>query len=159
MPDVADGHPVAAAAVACGTPVYATGGEQVGVVAEVLHDVPTRIFDGLVIASGDVRRFVDAPDVARCSERAVRLSLAASEITTPPPHPPRAHSEPGPPSLPDRNTLILQYLMAVLRWSRLPIMAGYAIAGTQLPTGLYVLGLAVCVVLLGVWLRGRFRLS
>jgi len=66
-----------------GTDVVSSDGETVGAVEHVLADEQTEIFDGLVI---DTRtgpgglRFVDAPQVDDIFERAVVLTLTASEI-------------------------------------------------------------------------------
>ncbi len=71
-----DGHPIHYAAVKRGTPVYASDGQQVGTVDEVLDNYRERIFDGLVIETGSGElRFVDAPEVAKTAERAVRLTI------------------------------------------------------------------------------------
>lgn len=82
-----DGHPIHYAAVKRGTPVYASDGQQVGSVDAVLDNYRERIFDGLVIetANGDLR-FIDAPEVARTAERAVRLTIdSAAAAQLPPP--------------------------------------------------------------------------
>ena len=82
-----DGNPIHYAAVKRGTPVYASDGEQVGVVDEVVDNYREHILDGFVIENGDRElRFVDAPEVARTAERAVRLTIdsaAAAELPTP----------------------------------------------------------------------------
>jgi hypothetical protein len=82
-----DGNPVHYAAVTRGTPVYASDGQQVGVVDEVVDNYRERILDGFVIEDerGELR-FVDAPEVARTAERAVRLTIdsaAAAQLPTP----------------------------------------------------------------------------
>lgn len=80
MPDD-DGYAVDYTAVERGTPVYGSEGEQVGIVAEVWDNEREHIFDGLVIDSTDgQRRFVDAPEVARTAERAVRLTITSAEV-------------------------------------------------------------------------------
>jgi len=82
-----DGHPIHYAAVKRGTPVYASDGEQVGKVDEVVDNYREHILDGIVIEmSGGELRFVDAPEVARTAERAVRLSVdsaAAAQLPSP----------------------------------------------------------------------------
>jgi Uncharacterized protein conserved in bacteria (DUF2171) len=76
-----DGYAVDYTAVERGTPVYGSEGEQVGTVAEVWDNQREHIFDGLVIDGPDgKRRFVDAPEVARTAERAVRLTITAAEV-------------------------------------------------------------------------------
>jgi hypothetical protein len=75
-----DGHAVHYTAVERGVPVYGSDEQQVGKVVEVLDNVPEHIFDGIVFETPDgVRRFVDAPEVARTAERAVTLTIPAAE--------------------------------------------------------------------------------
>jgi len=76
-----DGYPIHYAAVKRGTPVYASDGVQVGEVDEVVDNYQERILDGFVIEtdSGDLR-FVDAPEVARTAERAVRLTIDSAKV-------------------------------------------------------------------------------
>jgi hypothetical protein len=82
-----DGHPIHYAAVKRGTPVYAVDGQQVGVVDEVVDNYREHILDGFIIENGDGElRFVDAPEVSRTAERAVRLTIdsaAAALLPTP----------------------------------------------------------------------------
>ena len=82
-----DGNPIHYAAVKRGTPVYAVDGQQVGVVDEVVDNYREHILDGFIIENGEGDlRFVDAPEVARTAERAVRLTIdsaAAAELPTP----------------------------------------------------------------------------
>ena len=69
-----DGHAVHYTAVERGTPVYGSDEVEVGKVVEVLDNYREHIFDGIVLETPDgVRRFVDAPEVARTAERAVTL--------------------------------------------------------------------------------------
>jgi hypothetical protein len=87
-----DGYPIHYAAVKRGTPVYASDGEQVGVVDEVVDNFQEHILDGFVIETdvGELR-FVDAPEVSRTAERAVRLTIdaaAAAQLPTPEKAPP-----------------------------------------------------------------------
>jgi hypothetical protein len=82
-----DGYPIHYGAVQRGTPVYAADGQQVGVVDEVVDNFREHILDGFVIemSNGDLR-FVDAPEVARTAERAVRLTIdsaAAAQLPMP----------------------------------------------------------------------------
>jgi hypothetical protein len=76
-----DGLAVHYTALERGTPVYSSDEVEVGKVAEVLDNYREHIFDGLVIEGSDgARRFVDAPEVERTAERAVTLSITASEV-------------------------------------------------------------------------------
>ena len=87
-----DGSPIHYAAVKRGTPVYALDGEQVGKVDEVVDNYQEHILDGFVIEMADGElRFVDAPEVARTAERAVRLTIdaaAAGQLPAPEKAPP-----------------------------------------------------------------------
>jgi len=67
-----------------GTPVLTSDGHRIGVVAHVLSDDRTAIFDGIIIDTGGLAGghcFVDAPEVEDIREDAVVLSLdrAAAE--------------------------------------------------------------------------------
>jgi hypothetical protein len=82
-----DGYPIHYAAVKRGTPVFAVDGERVGRVDEVVDNYREHILDGFVIEMTDGElRFVDAPEVARTAERAVRLTIdSAAAAQLPPP--------------------------------------------------------------------------
>jgi hypothetical protein len=81
-----DGHGVHYTALTRGTPVLASDGIEIGKVDEVLDNYREHIFDGIVIETpgGDLR-FVDAPEVARTAERAVTLTITATEAAELPP--------------------------------------------------------------------------
>jgi hypothetical protein len=75
-----DGHAVHYSAVERGVPVYGSDEQLVGKVVEVLDNFPEHIMDGVVFETPDgVRRFVDAPEVARTAEGAVTLTISAAE--------------------------------------------------------------------------------
>jgi hypothetical protein len=82
-----DGHAVHYTAVERGTPVYGSDEQPVGKVVEMLDNYREHIFDGVVFETPDgVRRFVDAPEVARTAERGVTLTItAAAAAELPPP--------------------------------------------------------------------------
>jgi hypothetical protein len=81
-----DGQAIHYTALERGTPVYSSDEVQVGLVVEVLDNYREHIFDGLVIETADgIRRFVDAPEVARTAERAVTLAITAAEVEQLPP--------------------------------------------------------------------------
>lgn len=64
-----------------GTPVFSADEVQVGTVDEVRDLSREHILDGIVVKTNDgERRFVDAPEVARTAERAVTLTIQASEM-------------------------------------------------------------------------------
>jgi hypothetical protein len=75
-----EGHGIHYAAVERGTPVYSSDGVEVGKVDEVIDNYREHILDGFVIETTDGElRFVDAPEVARTAERAVRLAIDAEQ--------------------------------------------------------------------------------
>ena len=77
---IEDDHAVHYSAVQRGTPVYGADEEVVGKVVEVLDNYREHIMDGVVFETPDgVRRFVDAPEVARTAERGVTLTIPAAE--------------------------------------------------------------------------------
>ena len=81
-----DGQAIHYTALERGTPVYSSEEVQVGLVVEVLDNYREHIFDGLVFEDANgVRRFVDAPEVARTAERAVTLTISAAEAEELPP--------------------------------------------------------------------------
>jgi hypothetical protein len=81
-----DGVAVHYTAVARGVPVYSADEQVVGTVVEVLDNYREHIMDGVVFDDPDgVRRFVDAPEVARTAERGVTLNISAAEAARLPP--------------------------------------------------------------------------
>jgi len=74
-----DGVAISYKVLARGTPVHSSDGVELGTVDRVLDNAREQIFDGIVMrrAGGDV--FVDAPEVARITERRVTLSIDADE--------------------------------------------------------------------------------
>ena len=95
MSPIEDGHAVHYSAVRRGTPVYGSDEQEVGKVVEVLDNYREHIMDGVVFETPDgVRRFVDAPEVARTAELGVTLSIPAAEAAALPP-PERGLGLPG----------------------------------------------------------------
>jgi hypothetical protein len=81
-----DGNAIHYAAVAKGTPVYASDEAMIGKVHAILDNYREGILDGIVVRTneGDLR-FVDAPEVARTAERGVTLTIDSSEVGSLPP--------------------------------------------------------------------------
>jgi hypothetical protein len=75
-----DGHAISYKVLRRGTPVQSADGVQVGTVRRVLEATRENIFDGIVVDTRDGKRFVDAPEVRRIAERAVTLTIPASEV-------------------------------------------------------------------------------
>jgi hypothetical protein len=78
------GEPTSYLTLTEGCEVVSSDGEKVGTVQHVLADEEKDIFDGVVIDTqlgpGGLH-FVDAPQVSECFERALVLSVPASEIS------------------------------------------------------------------------------
>jgi ActR/RegA family two-component response regulator len=62
-----------------GTVVRTSDGQELGTVDEVLDNAKEQIFDGIVVDTTQGLRFVDAPEVARITERSVMLTIDAYE--------------------------------------------------------------------------------
>jgi hypothetical protein len=76
------GDPVSYLTLTEGTPVFAAGGAQIGVVEHVLADADADVFDGLIVdrrAGPGGWRFVDAPQIDRMCEQGVLLALGERE--------------------------------------------------------------------------------
>jgi hypothetical protein len=70
-----DGVAISYKVLASGTQVRSSDGVVVGTVDRVLENPREHIFDGIVIRTARGERFVDAPEIARITERAVTLSI------------------------------------------------------------------------------------
>ena len=81
-----DGHQIGYLALPKGTPVHTSDGALVGTVAKVQDNAREHIFDGIVVKTPDGAVFVDAPEVARITERRVTLSIDAAEARHLPVH-------------------------------------------------------------------------
>jgi hypothetical protein len=77
---VDEGHPISFRILTRGTSVWSSDDREVGTVEGVLATDREDIFDGIVIRTGDGRRFVDAPEVRRIAERRVTLSITSAEV-------------------------------------------------------------------------------
>jgi hypothetical protein len=80
-----EGHPISFRLLERGTAVWTSDEHEIGTVESVLATDREDIFDGIVIETGDGRRFVDAPEVARIAERRVTLSITSAEVAELPP--------------------------------------------------------------------------
>jgi sporulation protein YlmC with PRC-barrel domain len=84
-----DGPAISYKLLARGTPVFTSDGTQIGTVEQVLDNVRENIFDGIVVRWPGGTKFVDAPEVARITERTVTLTIDAKEATQLPAHDPK----------------------------------------------------------------------
>jgi hypothetical protein len=99
-----EGNPISFRVLAPGTPVWTADGQEIGTVDQVLATDREDIFDGIVIRTGNGRRFVDAPEVGHIAERRVTLSIDAAEAAQLPP--------------PEKGGQEFQANPAAGRWSR-----------------------------------------
>jgi hypothetical protein len=81
-----DGHQIGYKLIPRGVPVVSSDGVEVGTVQKVLDNAREHIFDGIIIATPDGRRFVDAPEVARITEKRVTLTIDAAAAKELPEH-------------------------------------------------------------------------
>ena len=95
------GRPVSYLALAEGTAVFGSDGDEVGHVAHVLADEDQDIFDGIVVAHGvGHHTFADAEQVAAIHERGVTLAITAAEaeaLPEPSDNPAVMHDDPSEP--------------------------------------------------------------
>ena len=76
----ADEHAIGFQVLSRGTPVESSDGTVVGSVHRTSADERTHIFDGIVIKTDGGRRFVDAPEVERITNRRVILTIDAAAV-------------------------------------------------------------------------------
>jgi hypothetical protein len=78
------GDPISYQALQRGTPIFSSDDHELGVVERAIDNPKEHIFDGIVMNAGDRQLWVDAPEVARITERRVTLTIdteAAAELT------------------------------------------------------------------------------
>jgi uncharacterized protein YrrD len=83
---MSDEHQIGYKALPRGVPVHTADGERLGTVHRVLDNAREHIFDGIVVATPNGRRFVDAPEVARITTERVTLTIDAAEARELPAH-------------------------------------------------------------------------
>jgi hypothetical protein len=81
-----DGQQIGYKVLPRGVPVHTSDGVEIGKVHRVQDNVREHIFDGIVITTPDGRRFVDAPEVARITDKRVTLTIDAAEARSLPEH-------------------------------------------------------------------------
>ena len=80
-----DGHQIGYKLLPRGVPVHTSDGVEIGKVHRVQDNAREHIFDGIIITTPEGRRFVDAPEVARITEKRVTLTIDAGEAKELPP--------------------------------------------------------------------------
>ena len=73
------GDPIFYQALQRGTPIAASDDVELGTVERVIDNAKEHIFDGIVMNAGTRQLWVDAPEVARITERRVTLTIDAEE--------------------------------------------------------------------------------
>jgi hypothetical protein len=86
MTDDAEEHAIGYQVLPRGIPVEAADGVQVGTFEKALDLPRERLLDGIVMRTAEGRFFVDAPEVARITNRRVRLTIDSSEVGDLPPY-------------------------------------------------------------------------
>lgn len=81
-----DEHAIGYQVLPRGTPVEASDGVQVGTFHKALHHGREHLFDGMVINTEAGRRFVDAPEVARITNKRVLLTIDSAAVAGLPEH-------------------------------------------------------------------------
>jgi hypothetical protein len=71
------GDPISYHALQRGTPIFSSDDQQLGTVERAIDNPKEHIFDGIVMIAGDRHVWVDAPEVARITERRVTLTIDA----------------------------------------------------------------------------------
>lgn len=74
--------PIAYTALQPGTPVQCSDGTQFGTVETVLQVEEVDVFDGIVVATDDGTRFVDADQVGQIFSSYVRTTLSAAQAAS-----------------------------------------------------------------------------
>lgn len=73
--------------------MVARDGTRVGTVVRVLENKREHIFDGIDVDTPAGPRFVDAPEVARITNRSVTLTIGADEVAALPQRDPKGSQE------------------------------------------------------------------
>jgi hypothetical protein len=81
-----DEHQIGYKALPRGVPVVTSDGVDIGRVHRVQDNEREHIFDGIIVATKDGRRFVDAPEVARITASRVTLTISSEEAQDLPEH-------------------------------------------------------------------------
>ena len=72
------GDPIAYTALQTSTHIFSSDDVELGTVERVIENKKEHIFDGIVMRTGNGLRWVDAPEVARITERRVTLTIDAT---------------------------------------------------------------------------------
>jgi hypothetical protein len=81
-----DEHAIGYQVLPRGTPVEAADGTRVGTFDRAIHHHREHMLDGVVIRTEKGRFFVDAPEIARITNRRVILTIDTAEVAQLPPY-------------------------------------------------------------------------
>jgi hypothetical protein len=82
----ADEHAIGYQVLPRGTPVEAADGTRVGTFDRAIHHYREHMLDGVVIRTDKGRLFVDAPEIARITNRRVLLTIDPAAVAALPPY-------------------------------------------------------------------------
>jgi hypothetical protein len=82
----ADEHAIGYQVLPRGTPVEAADGTRVGTFDRAIHHYREHMLDGVVIRTDKGRLFVDAPEIARITNRRVILTIDPAAVAALPPY-------------------------------------------------------------------------
>jgi hypothetical protein len=77
---VEDEHAIGYQVLPRGVPVEAADGTEVGRFDRAIHHYREHMLDGIVMRTDDGRFFVDAPEIARITNRRVILTIETDEV-------------------------------------------------------------------------------
>jgi hypothetical protein len=83
---VGDEHAIGYQVLPRGTPVEAADGTEIGRFDKAIHHQREHMLDGVVIRTEKGRFFVDAPEIARITNRRVILTIDAGDVAQLPPY-------------------------------------------------------------------------
>jgi hypothetical protein len=81
-----DEHAIGYQVLPRGTPVESADGVRVGTFEKAIHHQREHMLDGIVIRAERGRLFVDAPEIARITNRRVILEIDAAAVDELPPY-------------------------------------------------------------------------
>jgi hypothetical protein len=81
-----DEHAIGYQVLPRGVPVEAADGTRVGSFHKAIHHQREHMLDGVVIQTDDRRLFVDAPEIARITNKRIILTIDTAAVTQLPPY-------------------------------------------------------------------------
>jgi hypothetical protein len=84
--DDSDEHAIGYQVLPPGVPVEAADGTEVGKFDRAIHHQREHMLDGIVMRTAEGRFFVDAPEIARITNRRVILTIEPAAVAALPPY-------------------------------------------------------------------------